>query len=126
MALIRPQIDAKKRVSETLGSCIEAHHSVRDLNFFVVSEEELQAKSFHDQLSSGAFAIASSLISFGIGLYVQATFSDRLSLKAQLLCDFGAPVSCVFGSIALVVGVWSHLQRSSQLARIRLSSRPRE
>lgn len=90
-------IDTRPRV-------VQAAVAERIMNFYAISESELGHVSSLNSQTTAFLAIASALLSFGVGILTNAMFADHLSDIGRLACYIMTPIligmAIVFGLLA--------------------------
>ncbi len=106
-----------------IGATITTAYVARSVRAFAVLESEVHTLSFFNTLAATLFSVASAFLSFAVGIWSNAAFTDKATPAGAILAKVGAPVLCVLAVVALCLALWALRARGSTLTTIRNESR---
>jgi hypothetical protein len=107
------------------GSIVKQVYVDRAMTAYVLHENEMQAISLMNSLSSLFFAAGSFLFSSAMAILVSGLFQEDLPDIARFFVYYGAPVLTMLSGCCFAAGTWALLKRRSIVRKIKTESRER-
>jgi len=106
------------------GGTIRPLYTVRSQVMYVIPETELSQISHLNTLAIVFFSAGTALLSFAIGIWVDASFqTPPLPATAEVLKSVLSPILCILGLLLYTCGGWQLWARRSMLNTIRDESK---
>lgn len=112
-------------VSGPRGSIVKQVYVDRAMTAYILHENEMQAISLMNSLSSLFFAAGSFLFSSAMAILVSGVFQENLPDIARFSVYYGAPVLTLLSGCCFAAGTWALLKRRSIVRKIKTESRER-
>lgn len=107
------------------GSIVKQVYVDRAMTAYILHENEMQAISLMNSLSSLFFAAGSFLFSSAMAIMVSGLFQEHLPDIARFSVYYGAPVLTMLSCCCFAAGTWALLKRRSIVRKIKTESRER-
>jgi hypothetical protein len=104
------------------GATITTAYVERQVKAYAVFETEVEALSSLNAQTTVFFSIAWSLLSFAVGIWTTAIFTDNLSPKALVASQMGAPLLVVLACVFFWLARSSGAKRLATIASIKQQS----
>jgi hypothetical protein len=101
------------------GATILTAYAKREMKAYPIFETELDSIAFLNTLSLVFFSAGSALLSFAIGIWTNAAFSERLTPEAAVLSKAGAPALIVAAIVCYVLGERARRSRETEWGKIK-------
>ncbi len=102
---------------------LQPQYMQRSPNFYAVSELEMEMLATWNNLSTLAFTLSGSFVSFGVGILVQSAMTPDIAPKAQAIVSLGVPMSILMALMCCLAGLYLRSKRSGTLSQIKTESR---
>ena len=104
------------------GATIVTAYAKRRLRAYPILDSEVKSLSIFNTLSAICFSIMSALISFAVGIWVNALFVVDPPAEGKVLSHIAAPACCILATIAAGLGIWAIYSRTTTWRDIRRES----
>ena len=104
------------------GATLVTAYARRSLRAYPILDSELRNLSYFNTLSATCFSVMSALISFAVGIWVNALFVENPPAQGKILSHIVAPAFCAVAVVALGLGIWAICSRTNTWRDIRRSS----
>ena len=100
------------------GPAIKTIYTERQVRAFTVLETEFQSLTSLNVQTTVYFSLGSALLSFGLGIWVNAIFYTTLAPIAKLAAVYIAPLFLVLAVVFYGLGIAAYLRRRTALRSI--------
>lgn len=107
------------------GSIVNQVYVDRAMTAYVLHENEMQAISLMNSLSSLFFSAGSFLFSSAVAIFVSGMFQENMPEIARFSVYYGAPVLTMLSTCCFAAGLWALMKRRSIVRKIQTESRER-
>ena len=104
------------------GSTVNLVYSERSMKCYAVTESELRQIGLANTGITAFFGIGSALIAFGLDIFKDMIFTDKVPEMARVLSDAVLPLCLGFGVIFWIVAGVIWWQRSGMIVMIKEES----
>lgn len=105
------------------GAIIQSTYVTRDITVYGIQEQEVESLATLNTQTSLCFSAASSFMTFGLGIGVNAVFADTLTPVAKIVLKLVMPICCVIAVIFAVMGWYARKRGNDTWSRIKSQSR---
>lgn len=118
-----PETNQQVYSDSARGATVRTTYVEREMKAWAVFDTEVEALSSLNTQATVFFSVASGLLSFAVGIWISAVFTEQLTPAGMLATSIAAPTLCVLALVffGLAIGAW--WKRRSTLAVIRQQSR---
>ena len=113
---------AKPKDDSMAGAHLSVDHGGRAVKAYPVTESELRTMTFINSFAGVAFGVGGFFLGLFVEIFIDASFSDKLSIEAALLLKFGPWIFGILSAASFVAGVLAVVFRSSTWKDIKKST----
>jgi hypothetical protein len=106
----------------TTGATVRTLYVEREVTVFAVHEFEYKSLSNMSLFATFAFAIAGASLAYGMGIFTNAIFAEKLTPAGEMATKIAAPVLIIFAVICAVAGGFAVWRRSELWGTIKKQS----
>ena len=110
---------ASFKTESQMGAVYHTTYMERRVKIYPLQESELRMVGMFNTLTSVFLSVGSGLLTFGLGLTVQAIFTDKLSGTAEALTYVVAPLCFVLALVFFGLAEWARRSRETEMGNIR-------
>jgi hypothetical protein len=105
------------------GATIRTAYVEREVTAYAIFENEVRTISMWNTLAGVFTSIGAATLSFAIGIWTSAAFTDKLPPEGNILSHVVAPVFCFATIVCWAIAIWAVVSRSKTWAAIRTESK---
>ena len=107
------------------GATVRSLYVEREVKVFAIHEFEVEVLSQFNTLATAGFSVGAALISYSIGIWTNAAFSEKLTPMGEASSHILAPILAALGVASLLFALWALWRRKSAWTTIQNQSSAR-